>query len=193
MKQLVFATANPNKVREVAAMLKDYDLPIVSMKEIGCEDDIPETQDTLEGNALQKARYLRDKYQVDCFAEDTGLEIDSLNGEPGVYTARYAGPERNADANMDLVLQKLQGQDNRQARFRTVFALILDGKEYTFEGKVEGRIGEEKQGEGGFGYDPLFWPEGHTVNFAQMPLAQKNEISHRGRALQQLKAFLLAQ
>ncbi len=191
MESIVFATSNPNKIREVDELIGEI-FNIIGLKEIGCEEDIPETQPTIEGNALQKAQYVLDNYQSDCFAEDTGLEVEALNGEPGVYSARYAGPQRNSQDNMDLLLQKLEGNENRKARFKTVVALVLEGEVHTFEGIVEGRIGFAPQGEGGFGYDPLFYPEQHDITFAEMDPATKNAISHRGRAIHKLVEFLKA-
>ena len=160
------------------------------MQEIGCYDDIPETADTLEGNAKLKARYLYEKYGCDCFADDTGLEVEALDNAPGVYSARYAGEAKNADANMEKLLHELSGQTNRKAQFRTVIALILDGKEYLFEGVVTGQILEKKQGVEGFGYDPIFQPDGYDKSFAQLSMTEKNTISHRGRAVEKLTAFL---
>lgn len=189
MKPIVFATANPNKVREVNELLGNR-LQIISLKDIGCEEDIPETQDTIAGNAQQKAQYLKEHYGRDCFAEDTGLEIDALDGAPGVYTARYAGPQRDPQANMQLVLDRLANTDHRAARFRTVVALILDGKEYLFEGIAEGRISTAQSGAKGFGYDPIFIPEGFDRTFAEMSSDEKNKISHRAKAIQQLAQFL---
>lgn len=182
---IVFATANQNKVREVLELLDDG-INIVSLKDIGCEEDIPETQPTIEGNALQKAQYVIENYQVNCFAEDTGLEIEALNGEPGVFSARYAGEQKDSEANMALVLEKLKGQTNRKAQFKTVIALIIDGKTTLFEGIVKGRIAEAKSGEKGFGYDPIFIPEGYEVSFAEMSAEEKNKISHRGKAVKLL-------
>ena len=190
IKQLIFATGNPNKIREVAEMLFGQQIQVKSMKEIGCEEDLPETQETIIGNALQKARYLHTHYQRNCFAEDTGLEIDCLNGEPGVYSARYAGENRDAEANMALVLSKMQNCQDRSARFRTVIALILDGQEHTFEGIVEGSIALQKSGTAGFGYDPVFIPDGYSISFAEMGSAEKNKISHRGRAMVKFQAFI---
>lgn len=163
---------------------------IKSLADIGCYDEIPETADTIAGNALLKARYVREHYGYDCFAEDTGLEIDALNGAPGVFSARYAGAQRNAEDNMNLVLDKLGDAPRRSARFRTVIALILDRQEHTFEGIAEGHILKERQGADGFGYDPIFQPAGESRSFAQMAAGEKNAISHRGRALRQLMAFL---
>lgn len=186
---LVFATGNSNKLKEVRALIGHmYD--IKGLKDIGCTEDIPETSDTIEGNALLKARYVREHYQLDCFSEDTGLEVDALAGAPGIYSARFAGPQKDANDNMDLLLQKLAGQPHRDAQFRTVVALMLAGKEYTFEGIIRGEIATERHGDQGFGYDPLFIPEGYNQSFAQMDQQVKNEISHRGRAIRKLQAFL---
>ncbi len=187
--KLIFATGNPHKMNEVQAMLGDL-YTIQNLKDIGYLHDIPEPHDTLEANALEKAQVIFREYNVNCFSEDTGLEIDILNGEPGVRTARYAGEEKSATANMDLALQKLKGATNRQAQFRTVVALILDGKEYTFEGIARGTIRTEKSGEEGFGYDPIFQPKGYSITFAEMDKESKNAISHRGKAIQKLVAFL---
>ena len=186
---LVFATNNAHKLEEIREILGEK-FHIVSLKELGCQEDIPEEQDTLEGNALQKARYIRDKYKVDCFADDTGLEIEALGGEPGVYSARYTGDGHDSEANMRKVLDKMSGETNRRARFRTVIALLLDGQEHLFEGEVRGEILRERHGEGGFGYDPIFRPEGFTQSFAEMSLEDKNKISHRGRATEALRKFL---
>ncbi len=186
---IVFATGNQNKVKEVNKLLDDG-IKIASLKSIGCHEDIPETQPTIEGNALQKARYVVDNYKVACFSEDTGLEIAALNGEPGVFSARYAGPERDSEANMALVLEKLKNKSNRKAHFKTVVALILDGKEYLFEGIAKGNISLKKSGEKGFGYDPIFIPEGFDKSFAEMSADEKNAISHRGKAINKLKKFL---
>ncbi len=189
MKQLVFATSNPNKIEEVNQMLDDR-FDIIGLKDIGCTEEVPETQETIEGNALQKARYVAEKYKVNCFSEDTGLEIDALDGAPGVYTARYGGPERSAEKNMAKVQRELQGKDKRGAQFKTVIALILDGEEHTFTGIARGTIRKEKSGTDGFGYDPIFAPEGYNITFAEMNSAEKNKISHRGQAVRQLIAFL---
>ena len=189
MKEIVFATNNENKLKEVQAALRSQ-IKVRSLKEIGCNEELPETEDTLEGNALQKAKYVAEKYNVDCFADDTGLEVDSLRGEPGVYSARYAGEQKSADDNMDKLLANLSHLEDRKANFRTVIALILDGKELTFEGKVKGEITKEKSGSGGFGYDPIFQPEGHSVTFSEMQMEEKNKISHRGKAVQKLADFL---
>ena len=186
---IVFATSNANKVREVSALL-DGNIEIVSLEDIGCTEEIPETQPTIEGNALQKARYVRDNYKIDCFAEDTGLEIMALNGEPGVYSARYAGEDKDSEANMTKVLTKLEGKSDRTAQFKTVVALTLNEKEYTFEGICKGHIATAKSGHQGFGYDPIFIPEGYDVSFAEMSAEDKNRISHRGKAIDKLKDFL---
>lgn len=190
--KLVFATNNAHKLEEIREMLgKEHE--IVSLKEIGCHEDIPEEQDTLEGNALQKATYIHEKYGYDCFADDTGLEIETLNNAPGVYSARYAGTAHDSEANMRKVLLEMQTASNRKARFRTVIALILDGREYLFEGIVRGEMLREKHGHEGFGYDPIFRPEGFTESFAEMSLADKNSISHRGQATRKLCQFLNAE
>lgn len=160
------------------------------MRDIGQTDDLPETQPTIKGNAQQKANYLYEKFKCDCFSEDTGLEIDALNGEPGVKTARYAGENKNTQDNINLVLQKLSNQEQRTARFRTVITLILGGVSYDFEGICEGKIRRDGSGEGGFGYDPIFQPEGYTCSFAEMASSEKNKISHRGKAMKQLIEFL---
>ena len=189
MKTLVFATNNAHKLEEVRAILGN-DFQIASLKEIGCHDDIPETADTLEGNAMQKAQYIKDKFGMDCFADDTGLEVEALNNAPGVFSARYAGPGHDSEANMKKLLSEMQGKENRKARFRTVIALLLDGKEYTFEGIVKGNIIEEKRGGSGFGYDPIFVPEGYDLTFAELGNDIKNKISHRAEAVKKLSAFL---
>ncbi len=188
-KTLVFATQNPNKAKEIQGLLPDI-ISVKTLADIGCIDDIPEDQPTLEGNALQKARYVKEHFNVDCFADDTGLEVNALNGAPGVYSARFAGPDKNSNDNMDLLLEKLETTKNRSAQFRTVIALILDGKEHTFEGSVSGHIANERQGVEGFGYDPIFIPENETRSFAQMSIEEKNEMSHRSRAIAKLRKFL---
>ena len=190
MKKFVFATNNNHKLEEVSAILGNK-VELLSMKEIGCHDDIPETADTLEGNALLKARYIYDKYHTDCFADDTGLEVEALNGAPGVFSARYAGDAHNSEANMNKLLRELEGADNRKARFRTVFALIVNGKEHIFEGIVKGEITKGKHGTSGFGYDPIFLPEGYTQTFAEMGNELKNKISHRAVATKKLCNFIL--
>lgn len=189
MKTLVFATNNAHKLEEVRAILGN-DFQIANLKEIGCHDDIPETADTLEGNAMQKAQYIKDKFGMDCFADDTGLEVEALNNAPGVFSARYAGPGHDSEANMKKLLHEMEGKENRKARFRTVIALLLDGKEYTFEGIVKGNIIEEKRGDSGFGYDPIFVPEGYDLTFAELGNDIKNKISHRAEAVKKLSAFL---
>ena len=186
--KLVFATNNKHKLDELQAILGDQ-FSLLSLKEIGCNEEIPEEQPTLEGNAKQKSSFIFDKYGYNCFADDTGLEIEALNGEPGVYSARYAGEEKSAEANMNKVLQKLAKIKNRKARFRTVISLIIDGAENQFEGIVEGTIISDKKGASGFGYDPIFQPDGFQETFAEMNLADKNKISHRARAVQKLIEF----
>lgn len=188
--KLYFATNNIHKLKEVQEVVGDS-FQIESMRSLGINEDIPEDQQTLEGNALQKARFLYDRTGESCFADDTGLEVDALNGAPGVYSARYAGDAKNSFDNMALLLKNMSGKQNRKARFRTVIALILDGKEYLFEGIVNGTIAEEPRGTAGFGYDPLFVPDGYSTTFAEMDSEAKNAISHRGRAVEKLAAFLL--
>lgn len=191
MNKLVFATANKNKVSEIQKIMgTQYNF--LSLEDIDCTEDIPETQATILGNALQKARYIYENYGMNCFAEDTGLQIHALNGAPGVYSARYAGPARDANDNMNKALRELEDKKDRTAQFKTVIALVLDGKEYTFEGIVEGEILKERQGTDGFGYDPIFKPTESKQTFAQMSAEEKGKISHRGRATQKLKAFLLS-
>lgn len=189
-RKLVFATNNAHKLEEVSAII-DSRFEIHSLAEIGCHEDIQETAHTLEGNALLKARYIYEKYGYDCFSDDTGLEVDALNGAPGVRSARYAGEEKDAQANMRKLLSELKAKSNRNARFRTVVALILNGEEFLFDGFVEGKILEEKRGEGGFGYDPIFVPDGFDETFAQLDAEVKNDISHRGKAIRKLAEFLL--
>ena len=187
--KLVFATNNKHKLDEVKAIVGDR-VEILSLNDIGCHDDIPETADTLQGNALIKARYIYEKYGVDCFADDTGLEVEVLKGEPGVYSARYAGEKCDSEANMLKLLHNLTGKSNRNAQFRTVFALIINGEENLFNGIVKGTISEEKMGDSGFGYDPIFIPEGFSESFAQMSSEMKNSISHRFRATEKLSKYL---
>ena len=187
--KLVFATNNKHKLDEIRAILGDK-IELLSLNEINCHDDIPETADTLQGNALIKARYIYDKFGMNCFADDTGLEVDSLGGEPGVYSARYAGEECNPQANMNKLLDNLTGKTDRNAQFRTVIALIIDGEEKLFEGSVKGTISCEKMGDAGFGYDPIFIPEGFSESFAQMSSEMKNSISHRYRATEKLCKYL---
>jgi XTP/dITP diphosphohydrolase len=189
MQQLVFATNNRHKLEEVQARIKGQ-IKLLSLDDIGCTDDIAETGLTFAENASIKSHYIFDKYKLDCFGDDSGLEIDALNGEPGIYSARYAGTHGNHQANIDLVLEKLQGVENRSARFKTVISLLWNGEEHFFEGIVEGTIRTERSGSEGFGYDPIFEPLGYDITFAQMSMDQKNSISHRGRAVDQLIAFL---
>ena len=186
---IIFATSNPNKIREVKEMLPAH-FEIKSLADIGCTEEIPETSPIIEGNAIQKAQYVVAHYGLDCFAEDTGLEVTALDGAPGVYTARYAGPERNASDNMNLLLDNLREKADRSARFKTVIALIQNGETHTFEGIVNGTIAQQIAGAGGFGYDPVFIPENHNITFAEMAKEAKNAISHRGRALSKLLHFL---
>ena len=188
-KKFVFATNNAHKLEEVTAILGDK-IELLSMKDIHCHADIPETADTLEGNALLKARYIFENYQLDCFADDTGLEVEALNGAPGVYSARYAGDAHNSEANMKKLLQDMEGIENRKAQFRTVFALIINGKEHLFEGIVKGEITKHRHGTSGFGYDPVFIPEGYTQTYAEMGNELKNKISHRALATNKLCNFL---
>ena len=187
--RLVFATNNRHKLEEVRDILGSG-VEVLSLSDIGCNDDIPETADTLQGNALIKARHIDNKYNVNCFADDTGLEVEALDGAPGVLSARYAGDGHDSEANMQKLLQNLTGKSNRNAQFRTVIALIIDGKEMLFDGIVKGRITEEKMGCSGFGYDPIFVPEGYSESFAQMGSDEKNSISHRYRATKKLNDYL---
>ncbi|WP_461532828.1 non-canonical purine NTP diphosphatase [Sinomicrobium sp.] len=187
--KLVFATHNLNKLREVQ-LLFPSDITLLSLTDIGCSEDIPETADTIEGNARQKANYVKEKYGYDCFADDTGLEVDALNGAPGVYSARYAGEEKNAEANMEKLLSELERKESRTAQFKTVIALCTDKYTHVFEGVVKGCITTKKQGDRGFGYDPIFLPDGYTETFAQLPLEIKNQIGHRGKAIKLLLDFL---
>ena len=187
--RLVFATNNKHKLEEMRAILGGK-VELLSLADIDCHDDIPETADTLEGNALIKARYIYDKYGCACFADDTGLEVDALGGEPGVYSARYAGENNDSEANMRKLLQNLTGKSERSAQFRTVIALIIEGEEFLFDGIVRGRISEERMGNAGFGYDPIFVPDGYEESFAQMAAEQKNAISHRSRAASALNDYL---
>ena len=187
--KLVFATNNKHKLQEVRDIVGDR-VEVLSLADIGCYDDIPETADTLQGNALIKARHIYEKYGFDCFADDTGLEVEALDGAPGVYSARYAGEECDSEANMRKLLENLTGKTNRNAQFRTVIALIINGEEMLFNGIVKGVIATEKKGDSGFGYDPIFVPEGHSASFAQMSSEMKNSMSHRFRATQQLSDYL---
>jgi len=185
MNKLVFATNNAHKLTEVRAILEPQ-FKIISLDDLNCKDEIPETAQTLDGNALLKATWIHTKFGVDCFADDTGLEVDALGGEPGVYSARYAGEENNSYNNMSKVLTLLGDNSNRKARFRTVIALIIDNKSYFFEGKIEGNIAMIPRGESGFGYDPIFVPEGYLLSFAQLSAEEKNLISHRALAVKKL-------
>ena len=187
--KLVFATNNLNKLKEVQEMLSEK-IELLSLKDIGCTEEIEETATTLEGNSKLKADHITEHYQYDCFADDTGLEVDSLEGAPGVYSARYGGEPRNADRNIDKLLKELQNKDDRSAQFRTIITLNLKGKSCDFEGICKGHILQERSGNGGFGYDPVFQPEGHTQSFAEMSAEEKNKISHRGLAVEKLVQFL---
>ncbi|MCH7415738.1 non-canonical purine NTP diphosphatase [Belliella sp. R4-6] len=187
--KICFATNNKKKIEEVKAALGDS-FTIVSLEEIGCREELPETGDTLDHNAFQKARYVKDNYGVDCFADDTGLEVDALNGAPGVYSGRYAGEPRSDERNIDLLLKNLNGASDRSAKFRTVIALLLNGEEHSFEGIANGEILKERTGTGGFGYDPVFKPVGFDKTFAELSMDEKNEISHRGKAVKSLVQFL---
>lgn len=189
MKQIVFATHNLHKLAEIQPLMP-AGLEVISLDQIGCVEAIAETATTLEGNAQIKADYIWKFFRYDCFADDTGLEVDALDGAPGVYSARFAGPECRAEANMAKLLTLMKGETSRTARFRTVIALILGGNLYNFEGIVEGEILQNPRGEEGFGYDPIFQPDGYELTFAEMTLEEKNKISHRGRAIQKLCAFL---
>ncbi|MEP1490142.1 MAG: non-canonical purine NTP diphosphatase [Algibacter sp.] len=187
--QLVFATNNQNKIKEVQALVPS-NIKLLSLKDINCNEDIPETQNTIEGNAKQKVDYIKNKYGLDCFADDTGLEVEALNGAPGVYSARYAGAQRDANDNMDLLLKNLKNTVNRNAQFKTVVVLQLNGKQVSFTGICEGTITTSKSGEKGFGYDPIFQPKDYSKTFAEMDLELKNSIGHRGKAITQLVQFL---
>lgn len=187
--QLVFASNNKNKILEIQSLLPET-IQILSLEAIGCQEEIPETATTIEGNAILKANYVTQKYGYDCFADDTGLEVEALNGEPGVFSARYAGEQRNSDDNMTKVLDALSDKNNRNAHFKTVITLNLKGKQYLFTGIAEGQITTKKSGDQGFGYDPIFQPIGFKETFAELSLETKNKISHRGKATQKLIAFL---
>jgi XTP/dITP diphosphohydrolase len=192
MIKLCFATNNHHKVEEVRQALNGK-IELLTLEEIDCFEELPETMPTLEGNSLQKATFVFNRYAMPCFADDTGLEVEALNGEPGVYSARYAGPQKNSEDNVQRLLEKLSDQSNRQARFRTIFSLVgLEKNPVIFEGVVNGSIAREKKGSSGFGYDPVFIPEGYHITFAEMDLAQKNSISHRAIATQKLVNFLKA-
>lgn len=190
IKKLVFATNNAHKLDEIRAILGDK-VEVLSLKDINCDADIPETADTLEGNAALKAEYIYKNYGLDCFADDTGLEVEALGGAPGVYSARYAGGDgHDSEANMRKLLKELDGEQNRKAQFRTAICLIEQGEEHLFEGIVKGSIIEQKRGASGFGYDPVFMPEGYEETFAEMGNAEKNKISHRARAVEKLCEYL---
>lgn len=189
MKKLVFASANQNKIKEIKSILP-ASFELVTLDELGFYEEIPETSPTISGNAIQKTTFLKDKLALDCFSDDTGLIIPALNNEPGVYSARYAGPQRNADDNMDLVLEKLADKNDRSAYFMTTIALWYEGELHLFEGKVTGEIITTKKGEQGFGYDPIFIPEHQGKTFAEMTLAEKSKFSHRARAIEKMIAFL---
>lgn len=188
MKKLIFATNNPNKLAEIKSTVRTFE--VVGLKEMGIVEDIAETGSTLEENALIKSQYIYQKIGLSCFADDTGIEVDALSGRPGVYSARYAGKQATAEANIQKLLSELKDQKNRSARFRTVISLILNGEKYFFEGEVKGKILHQKTGDDGFGYDPIFNPVGYDQSFAEMTMEQKNEISHRGLALKKLLDFL---
>jgi XTP/dITP diphosphohydrolase len=187
--KIVFASNNKNKIHEIQSMLPE-NIQIVSLESIGCFEEIPETAATIDGNAILKANYITQNYGLDCFADDTGLEVDSLNGQPGVYSARYAGEQKNADDNMNRLLEELSNKSNRNAQFKTVIALNLKGNQYLFTGIASGEITSEKKGIGGFGYDPIFKPIGYEKTFAELSMEVKNEISHRGKATKLLIEFL---
>jgi XTP/dITP diphosphohydrolase len=187
--KLVFATQNENKAQEIQSLLPEY-FKIITLKDIRCFDEIPETSETLEGNSLLKASFISETYNLNCFADDTGLEIEALDNRPGVYSARYTGTEISADANINKVLLELKGKTTRNAQFRTIITLILNKSTFTFEGIVRGEIISEKRGENGFGYDPIFVPEGEVRTFAEMSLEEKNKHSHRARAFQKMIEFL---
>jgi XTP/dITP diphosphohydrolase len=186
--KIVFATHNKNKLEEVRKMLPNIEL--LSLTDINCHDDIPETSDTLKGNSILKANYVTENFGYNCFADDTGLEVNALNNEPGVYSARYAGPENNSDKNMDKLLFNLKNLEDRTAHFKTVITLNIKGEQHFFEGICEGEISKEKSGSKGFGYDPIFHPKNHKTSFAEMTMEEKGKISHRGLAIQKLITFL---
>jgi XTP/dITP diphosphohydrolase len=189
MKSIVFATNNQHKIDEIQAILGDH-FKIIPLSEIGCNEDIPETSQTIEGNAIQKAQYVNEKYKVDCFADDTGLEVEALGGQPGVKSARYAGPGHDFDANVTKLLKDLNGHLSRRARFKTVISLITSDNEMLFEGIINGIITTERRGNGGFGYDPVFIPDGYDQTFAEMSPELKNTISHRAIATRHLIRYL---
>lgn len=188
-RKFIFATNNLHKLEEVQQMLNNQ-FTLVSLKDMGCVEDIPENEPTIEGNALFKARYIYQKYGKDCFADDSGLEVEVLNNAPGVRSARYAGESKDSQDNMNLLLENLKGKKNRKARFRTVIACVIDGQEFVFEGIINGEIKEQGFGKNGFGYDPIFCPEGYAQTFAELPSEVKNQISHRALAVQKFLLFL---
>jgi XTP/dITP diphosphohydrolase len=188
--KLVFASNNKNKIQEIQALVPAT-IKILSLKDIGCKEDIPETADTIEGNAILKANYVTEKYGYDCFADDTGLEVEVLNGAPGVYSARYAGEHKNADDNMDKLLSELQEKSNRKANFKTVIALNLNGKQKLFTGIINGKIIKERKGTNGFGYDPIFVADGYDKTFSELTMEEKSTISHRGIAVKELIEHLI--
>ena len=190
--KLVFASNNKNKIQEIQALVPNT-IQIVSLEDIGCFEDIPETADTIEGNAILKANYVTEKYGYDCFADDTGLEVEALNGAPGVYSARYAGEQKDANDNMDKLLSELKDKSNRKANFKTVIALNLNGKQNLFTGIINGKIIKEKMGTNGFGYDPIFVADGYEKTFAELSMEEKSTISHRGIAVKELILFLQKQ
>ncbi|MBW2962520.1 non-canonical purine NTP diphosphatase [Mesonia aestuariivivens] len=187
--RLVFATHNKNKFKEIKSLLPNF-IELLSLDDIGCTEDIEETGKTIDENAIIKAKYVKEKYKYNCFADDTGLEVDELGGEPGVYSARYAGEQKDDQANINKLLTQLEGKQNRKARFKTVIALTLNNKETLFTGNCEGEILKDKKGDQGFGYDPIFKPKGYEKTFAEMNLTEKSTISHRAKAFNQLKNYL---
>lgn len=187
--QLVFATNNLNKLKEVQSLIPK-NIHLLSLEDIGCFEDVPETQNTIEGNAIQKAEYIKKHYGYDCFADDTGLEVEALNGEPGVDSAHYAGEQRNSEDNIQKTLKNLKDASNRNAQFKTVIALEFEGSQHSFTGICKGEITKDKMGENGFGYDPIFKANGHDKTFAEISLEEKNRIGHRGKAIQLLVQFL---
>lgn len=189
--KLCFATNNAHKLEEIQDLLGDS-FSLTTLREIGCEEEIPETHDTIPENSFEKAEFIWKNYGINCFADDSGLEVDALNGAPGVHSAYYAGPQRDADDNMDLLLENLKGHENLAARFICVITLVMDGEYRQFEGTIEGKISLEKRGSHGFGYNPVFIPEGHERTFAEMTMQEKSELSHRGRAFEKLKQYLIS-
>lgn len=187
--KLVFATNNQNKIKEVQALIPSH-ISLLSLKDIACFEEVPENQLTIKGNAIQKAEYIKEHYGFDCFADDTGLEVEALNGEPGVFSARYAGEQRNANDNMNKLLHELKDKPNRKAQFKTVIALHLNNELHIFKGICKGEITKTKQGDSGFGYDPIFKPKGYDLTFAEMELQLKNKIGHRGKAVTKLVEYL---